>query len=116
MTTTIDHEVFTRAAERIERTGLVKGAYYRGWDESGNEALFEVRNKINEGDLKCCSLGAIIAELHDPDTDLSDYGDFFATVIGLDSNFAVPGWNDLPSRRKAQVVRALRKAAVEAGA
>ena len=110
VTTTLDPEIFDRAAERIERTGLVKGGYYRGWNDDGVESLGETGEKIREGDLKCCSLGAIAAEVED-EFDFTTYSDFFAKVVGLEDNFAVPEWNDLPSRRKAQVVKAFRKAA-----
>ena len=114
--TTLDPEVFDRCAERIERKGMVKGGYYRGWNDDGSEPMWSVGEKIREADLKCCSLGAIAAEIPDCDLygDFETYADFFARVIGRESNFDVPDWNDLPSRRKAHVVKAFRKAAAHA--
>lgn len=116
VTTTIDPEVFDRCAERIERKGMVKGGYYREWVDDGDEPIWRVGEKIREGDLKCCSLGAIAAEIGDGNlyNDFETYSDFFARVIGLGDNFEVPEWNDLPSRRKAHLVKAFRKAAAHA--
>lgn len=115
--TTINPEVFDRAAERVERVGMVKGGYYPGWlkedSERGYVPLHETREKIREGDLKCCSLGALIAETPDL-TEFEVYADFFARALGFEDNFDIPVWNDLPSRRKRDLVKAFRKAAAKA--
>ena len=113
MTTTLDPEVFDRAAERVERSGLAKSGYYPGWDENEGETMWQVREKIRNDNLRCCSLGAIAAEVSDADLSFNFdiYADFFARVVGVGTNFEVPGWNDRPSRRKNHVVKAFRKAA-----
>lgn len=113
--TKINPEIFERAAERIERTGMTKGDYYKGHDEGDfpEEYPLEVGEHIRETDVKCCALGAIAAEVATADTEegvVSEYSNFFAKTLGLTS-WDIPEWNDAPSRRKRDLVRAFRRAA-----
>lgn len=116
--TDINPEIFERAAERIERTGMTKGAYYKvHGDEDYVEYPLEVGEHIRETDAKCCVLGALAAEAlvgdHDAKDVVEQYARFFASTLGL-TNWDLPEWNDAPSRRKGDLVRAFRRAAAKA--
>lgn len=110
--TTINPEVFDRAAERVERDGMTKGAYYPGWGDNGCDSHLNVRRYIQENNPRVCAFGALYAEAGTDDA--TDYFIFFAKVLGLAGSFDIAEWNDLPSRRKAHLVKAFRKAAEKA--
>lgn len=100
-------DVVSRAADRIERDGFYKGAYYKGWD-SDHEGVWMVAEIIRARNVPCCTLGAIYAEANV--CDKTAVVSALTRCLGLDA-WGIPDWNDKPSQRKGRVVAALRRAA-----
>jgi len=103
--------VFERAADRIERYGLNKHAYYKGWDPNVHSwSPKAVGEEIRRDNRRCCTLGAIYAESTE---EFATAATRFARHTGLEDDHDIPTWNDRPSQRRGRVVRALREAAAK---
>lgn len=114
--------VLEYAANYVEEHGLGKGAYFKGQDsEQMIHPLSVALALVATGDTpKCCTLGAIymaVAQGHGI-SDGSRLALRAARAVThvipscrADAEEDIPEWNDVTSRRKADVVRVLRAAA-----
>lgn len=107
--------ILDRAADVIEERGLNKGWYFS--DFSQDDQNLSAWEQAAETKGRCCTLGAIYVAVHETvegpsfsevDRAASFFADSLPTTPG---HWGIPDWNDAPSRRKGQVVNALRRAA-----
>lgn len=112
--------ILLMAADIIEAGGLAKGAYFKapGFNmekEVWRDPLDIAQDFKLAGDTpKCCALGAIYmagAVVRAESPEVVSAMDRLAKTLDIPNAFAIPDWNDAPSRRKQQVVAALRRAA-----
>lgn len=118
MTQNTTAELLEGAADYIEKHGLHKGWYWKGFDADSDELTTNERASLllEEGKTPpCCTIGAIAM------TTVRTGGNTRSVFIDGELHRAleaagvawaeVPDWNDKPSQRKSRVVATLRKAA-----
>jgi hypothetical protein len=87
------------AANYIETHGHCKGRYGATWDDAACAvgAICKVENDMERKNAAATRLGEYLVAKRE---------------IAPSNQFAIPDWNDKPERTKAEVVMALRQAAI----
>lgn len=102
--------VLNAAADHLEKVGLHKGWFFKGTDVDGTVGDLVRMAKREFADAPKCALGAIAyAARTDKQFGAADRA--LSALIPKRYWNDVAEWNDLPSRRKGQVVAMLRRAA-----
>lgn len=99
-------KVLEDAADYMEEHGLHKGTYVKGWESQGDAPT---RRQIRAIGGPVCVYGALIASTGRVDTPSArEAAQALVEDLGGDD---LVDWNDHPNRRKAYVVKKLRKVA-----
>lgn len=108
-------QLFDRAADHLEKYGWMKDDFFPGAVDAKSKPGESHHDFVKRGAKRkpCCALGVMHAVAKDS-TEFAVMQSTFETVVPSIRNgtyISIWEWNDVKSRRKADVVRAFRRAA-----